>query len=184
MTPLIRRLALLGCVALCVSAFAAEPLSILGYTKSTSFWVELPPGWRCDPDAGKQSGAMFVLLPQEFTFDSAPVAIVATSFQESRLDEAMKKDRASFLDQDPEMQVSDLNPVATKSGARFSVREFRSQRLKQQGFEAVAYTQLGPDVVVLTLSAQTETRLRDGQKIFRKVLSTFENAKLKVATSQ
>jgi len=178
----LQRLALAGCgLALCVSAFATEPLSILGYTQSESFWVELPKGWRCDADAAKSSGAMFILLPEGVTFDSAPSVIVASAYEDSALDEAMSRDRASFLSQDADIRISDRESIVAKSGARFSVRDFLSHRLTQQGYESVAYTKLGTSVVVLTLSAQTEAQFRSGQKVFRAVLGTFTDAKLKVA---
>ena len=162
------------------SARAAEPLSILGYTKSVSFWVDLPPGWRSDADAAKRTGAIFILLRSDTDFDTAPSVIVASAYEQTSLATAMKNDRASFLEGDPDIRIADRQPVVAKSGAQFLVREFRSQRLKQQGFELVAYHSEGPDVVVLTLSAQSDNQFREGQTVFGALLGSFEASKLKV----
>jgi hypothetical protein len=171
-------------LAFCSSTFAQEPLSILGYTDSASFWLEIPAGWRSDAEAAKRTGAMFVLLPQQSTFDTAPAVIVASAYHATSLDVEMTKDRASFLGDDPKIRISDRQAIVAKSGARFSVREFRSLLLREQGFESVAYHQQGPDVVILTLSAQTEPTYREGQKTFAVFLKTYEASSLKVKNVQ
>jgi len=171
-------------LSLSVGAWAEEPLSILGYTSAASFWAEMPKGWQSDTAAAKKIGAIFVLLPKTYTFNSAPIVIVASAYHNTTVENAMSQDSASFVADDPAIHISSVRRVVAKKGAQFTVRQFRSEKLKQQGYESVAYHQEGPDVVVLTLSAQFEPALNNGIPIFDEMLATFESSKIKVKVEQ
>jgi hypothetical protein len=178
------RLATLGlALGLSISIPAQEPLSILGYTKSTSFWMEIPKGWRSDTEASRRTGAMFILEPDGYTFGTAPAIIVASSYGQTSLDLAMSKDKASFLAADPDAKLLDQPPLVAKSGAGFSIRQFRSKKLQQQAYETVAYHSEGIDVLTFTLSAKTEAQFDSGQAVFANLLGTYEASRLKVKTS-
>jgi hypothetical protein len=163
-----------------VSARAQEPQSVLGYTKSTSFWVDIPTGWKADGATAQKHGAIFILLPGDATFDSSPYVIVASSFSGTTLAAAMQRDKDEFLSQDPSMRISDLAPAVTAKGIAIPLREFRSTALHQQGFEIVAYVAQDGDVVAITYSAQTQAQYKEGRPIFASLLKTFQDAKLKV----
>ncbi len=85
----------------------------------------------------------------------------------------MAKDKASSLARDADIVVSDKQQIAATGGQQFFLREFRSAKLRNQGYETVAYVALGPHVLVLTYSAQTEPQYRAGLPAFEDLLRTY-----------
>ena len=171
---------LLLLLALSSSVWANEPLSILGYTSSSSFWVNLPAGWKPDGAAAKRYGAIFILHQAGFTFNTAPAVIVASAYHDDTLKDAIKRDASEFRKADPQIHISEVHSLVADKGARFFVREFRSAKLKEQGYESAAYHQEGVDVVVLTMSAQSNIALKRETPMFHALLKSFESSKLKV----
>ena len=169
-------------VALASAAYGAaqDRPQILGYTSSGSFWVELPDGWENDEGATKHFGAIFVLRPVGTTFDSAPFVVTGSSFDASSVEAAIKQDSKAFLERDPKMTITARAAVQAKKGGAFALREFRSGGLRRQGFETAAYIQLGPQVVVIVFSAQTEQNFNSGFPAFTDFLKTFEVSDIKV----
>lgn len=178
------RSVLLMLLVLCSRTWANDPLQILGYTASSSFWVNMPVGWQSDEATAKRYGAVFVLHPTGFTFDSAPAVILASAYRNDSLNDAIRRDASGFRKDDAHIGIEEARPLIANKGARFLMREFRSAKLKQQGFESVAYHQEGPDVIVFTLSAQSQEALKQGTPIFRALLKSFESSKLKVEVEQ
>lgn len=159
-------------------------MSVLGYTSSASFWVDVPEGWQADAAVAKHIGAAFVLLPKSHTFQTAPAVVVASAYRHKSVESAMAQDEASFVADDPAIRVTGRHEVATKKGKRFVVQKFRSKVLRQQGYESVAYYQEGADVVVLTLSAQSEPVLNREAQNFENMLTTYESSSLSVESGQ
>jgi hypothetical protein len=160
-------------LALCCLAAAQGPRSVLGYVESTSFWVDMPDGWQADQAAAKRVGAIFILLPADSTFRSAPFLVIASVFHSTSVDAAMANDKASFLARDPDIMVSDKQQIAAAAGQQFSVREFISAKLRNQAYETVAYVALGPHVLALTCSAQTEPQYQAALPAFQALLKTY-----------
>ena len=157
---------------------AAESLSALGYTSNSSFWADIPHGWYSDATTAQRLGGIFVLVPDNSTFDSASCVITAGSYENTSLDKAMQSDREAILSQDPVAQISSQPPVITAKGKRFTLRETHSKVMKAQPYDLVAFIQLGPDVIVLSYSALKESDFNSQKATFMKVLRTFEDAKL------
>jgi hypothetical protein len=160
-------------LALCCAASAQGPRSVLGYVDSTSFWVDLPDGWQVDQAAAKRVGAIFILVPADSTFRSAPFVVIASVFHSTSVDDAMAKDKASFLARDPDIMVSDKGQITATAGQQWSLREFRSAKLRNQAHETVAYVAQGPNVLVLTYSAETEPQYQVGLPGFQVLLKTY-----------
>jgi hypothetical protein len=160
-------------LAICCAAAAQGPRSVLGYVDSVSFWVGIPDGWQVDQATAKQLGALLILLPQNSTFRSAPFLVVASAFHNISVDAAMSKDKASFQARDPDIVISDESSITSEAGQQFSVREFRSAKLRNQPYETVAYAALGPHVLVLSYSAQTEPQYQAGLPAFQGVLKSY-----------
>ena len=178
------RVFMLLLVVLCPRVWANEPLSILGYTSSSSFWMNLTAGWQSDEAAAKRYGAIFILHQAGFTFNTAPVVIVASAYHGDTLKDAMERDASEFRKSDPQIHISAVRSLIADKGARFLVREFRSAKLKEQGYESVAYHREGHDVVVFTLSAQSNEALKQEAPIFHALLKSFVSSKLKVKVEQ
>lgn len=169
-----------------VPALAGEPLSILGYTRSVSFWMNIPEGWRSDSAAAKRLGAIFVLVPQRYTFDNAPAVMTASSYTKASVATAMATDRAAFIKHAPDIHIVNRNAIMTKAGGKFLVRQFRSHLLEKhgQGYESVAYHQQGPDTIVITLSAYTKSQYRKSLRTFVRFVETYEASSLKVTVDK
>jgi hypothetical protein len=146
---------------------------VVGLIDSTSFWVDLPDGWQADQAAAKRLGAIFILLPADSTFGSAPFLVIASVFHSTSVAVAMAKDTAAFRARDPDLMVSDKAQIAAAAGQQLSLREFRSARLRSQAYETVAYVALGPNVLALTYSAETEPQYQAGLPVFQGLLKTY-----------
>lgn len=125
-------------VALCCAAAAQSPRSVLGYVGSTSFWVDMPDGWQADQATAKRLGAIFILLPGDSTFRSAPSLVIASVFHSVSVDAAMAKDKASFLARDPDIAVTDEYSHHRYSGtailgARVQRRQATQPSLRNSG---------------------------------------------------
>lgn len=169
-----------------VPARSREPLSILGYTRSVSFWMLLPDGWPPDTEAAKKFGAIFILVPKQYGFGNAPAVIVASAYTKTALVAAMTIDRDRYLKHAPDGQIADRNSIVAKSGGKFLVREFRSHLLGTdgQGYESVAYHQQGPDTIVITLSAYTKSQYRNALRTFIPFVHTYVASALKVTVDK
>ena len=154
--------------------------SLLGYRDGVSFWVDVPLGWSSDATASNRLGSIFMLLPAGHTFDSAPYVIYSNMIAGSTLQAAMDSDAREFRANDTNLIVSDRTGFKSKSGETFKLREFKSVKLRQQGYEAIAYLPRDNNVLLFVFSAQSDSQYAKGLPIFLRFLSTYSSSALKV----
>jgi hypothetical protein len=140
----------------------------------------MPPGMENDAEVTKRFGAIFVLRSIGTSIDSAPFVVTASAFDASSVETAISSDTATFRSRDPNIKISARNVVPAKKGGTFTVRDFRSAQLREQGYETAAYIQQGSQVLVLVYSAQTEQNFRLGYQKFEGLLKSFEESAIKV----
>lgn len=146
----------------------------------------MPDGWRSDGAAARRLGAIFILVPQRYTFNNAPVIIVASAYTKTPLVAAMAIDREAFLKHAPDERIVNRDAIVAKAGAKFLVREFRSQLLEKhgQGYESVAYHQQGPDTIVVTLSGYSKSPYREALRTFVSFVESYDVSSIKVTVSK
>jgi hypothetical protein len=121
-----------------------------------------------------------MLRPADYTFDSAPYVVYANMLGDSTIESAMESDAREFRASDPQLKITDRAGVTSKSGEKFKLREFRSAKLRQQGYEAIAYLPRGKHVLLFVFSAQSEAQYAAGFPVFQQLLSTYSSSAPKV----
>jgi hypothetical protein len=168
---------LLTAIVLAASLAAAAPAaqnetSILGVVGSSSFWVQVPPGWTSDPQTASKRKVIFVLTPSGATFDSASAVIIGSPYLNVSVAEAVEKVRAGTVSGDPAARITAL-PALEVGRTRISLLEIRSAASRTQPFATIAFMPLQNNVAVITLSALAEEPYRQGHGVLMDMLRTL-----------
>jgi hypothetical protein len=154
--------------------------SILGYIDDISFWLDIPDGWYQDPKVAAKYGAIFFLIPSGYQFDNAPAVIYSSSFKKKSAKEAMLRDEEAFKTNDPNVKISAPEIFKSAKGKNIIIRIFESKVLRSQPFEAIAYIEEKNITITVVVSVFEKNNFDIILPYFKKMLSTYELAGLKV----
>ena len=162
------------------SIVASETNSILGYFEDRSYWLNMPQGFYQDGKAAQKIGAIFLLLPQGYDFNSAPAVIYSAVFSDKNVEEAIKSDVKKFLSQSPSLTVDDTKSIKSHDGKTIMIKEFINPASRQQPYESVAYIQEGNSVVTVVVSAFVKANYEYILPEYMAMVSSYESADVKV----
>jgi hypothetical protein len=148
----------------------------LVYSGSASFWIDAPPGWVLDPDAGRADGPIVVLYRQGKTWQtSEPVMYanvnIARDAQSISVASVIASDIARWRAQVVDLIVTDGSDVKTSGGQAAIIRVFESASAKH--YEAVAYIAGEQRVWLLVLAARTSTAYKASYPEFLQLVKSY-----------
>jgi len=162
------------------SIAASETNSILGYFEDRSYWLNMPQGFYQDGKTAQNIGAIFLLLPQGYDFNSAPAVIYSAVFSDKNVEEAIESDVKKFLSQSSDLIVNDTKSVKSHDGKTIMIKEFINPASRQQPYESVAYIQEGNSVVTVVVSAFVKANYEYILPEYMAMISSYESADVKV----
>jgi hypothetical protein len=157
---------LLLSVALCAPAREARAQgpapSALLYRGATSFFVQPPPGWRLDSEAGKSDGVLAAVYRVGESWQSGTVVMYAhtlglTAGTPAAFNAELRSAEEEWRRRNPDAEIATLAPVVSEDSSRAVVKRFASARNAQ--FELVAYFQQDSVAPIIVLSARTKADL-------------------------
>ncbi|NVK38777.1 MAG: hypothetical protein HWE18_12695 [Gammaproteobacteria bacterium] len=166
------------------SIVVSETNSILGYFKDRSYWLNMPQGFYQDGKTAQKIGAIFLLIPQGYDFNSAPAVIYSAVFSDKNVEEVIKSDEKKFIIQSPSLAVNDTKLVKSHDGKTIMIKEFINPASRQQPYESVAYIQEGSSVVTVVVSAFVKANYEYILPEFIAMVSSYESADVKVKHSK
>lgn len=162
------------------SVAASETNSILGYFENRSYWLNMPQGFYQDGKTAQKIGAIFLLLPRGYDFNSAPAVIYSAVFSDKSVEEAIKLDVKKFLSQSSSLTVNDTKSVTSHDGKTIMIKEFINPASRQQPYESVAYIQEGDAVVTIVVSAFVKENYDYILPEYMAMVSSYESAGIEV----
>lgn len=162
-----------------------EPLNNgLIYGEGISYWVEAPPGWEIDNEAGEDMDIPAVFYPSGESWDDSETVMYTRtarkdSSAEGGLEKFIEEDRAAFVEHSTELTVLALSPLKTSDDKKVLVREFSSAQEMQKA-EAVAYIDESDVVVVIVLSSKSEVSFHKSYPAFEKLVASYKRADVNV----
>ena len=166
------------------SIAVSETNSILGYFEDRSYWLNMPQGFYQDGKTAQKIGAVFLLLPQGYDFNSAPAVIYSAVFNDKKVEEAINTDVKKFLSQSPSLTVNDSKSVKSHDGKTILIKEFINPASRQQPYESVAYIQEGNSVITVVVSAFLKSNYEYILPEYMAMISSYESADVKVKHSK
>lgn len=129
------------------------------YTEDLVFSLTAPEGWVLDNHSGAQQGLPAVLYPRGSSWKEAPAVMYPTSDRKPASDHPLQDVIAETVGQfraaSPALAVESLAPVPTGDSRMAEVRKLSGER--QGTVEAIAFIEEADRVVLLILSARSET---------------------------
>jgi hypothetical protein len=156
---------LLG-IALCSPAREAPAQgpapSALLYRGATSFFLQPPPGWRLDSEAGRSDGVLAAVHRVGESWQSGAVVMYAhtldlTAGTPAAFNAELRSAEEEWRGRNPDAEIATLAPVVGEDSSRAVIKRFASARGAQ--FELVAYFQQGSVAPIIVLSARTRADL-------------------------
>jgi hypothetical protein len=148
----------------------------LVYSGSASFWIDAPPGWVLDPDAGRSDGPIVVLYRQGKNWrTSEPVmyANVKRPRESASISVAnvIEGDIAEWDAEFADLVVTQGDSVKTAGRQVAAIRVFQSGSANH--YEAVAYVAGEQQVWLLVLAARSSATFRIGYPDFLKLVKSY-----------
>lgn len=153
-------------LALC-SAVRAVPAqgpgpSALLYRGATSFFLQPPPGWRLDSEAGKSDGVLAAIYRVGESWQTGSVVMYAHTLAldagtSAAFSAELRSAESEWRGRNPDAEITTLAPVVSEDSSRAVIKRFASVRNSQ--FELVAYFQQDSVAPIIVLSARTRAEL-------------------------
>jgi hypothetical protein len=151
------------------AAPAQSPGAVLSHVGSSSFWIDVPPGWTADADAASKSDAVFVFVPTGATGKNVSMRITCRYYKDTVQTVAMHRTKRGTLSMDPTARFVELPSIDARD-SRTIVEELHSNRYPSS---ANAYITLGSDVLVIGLGAASEESYQQGLEVFLAMLKSY-----------
>jgi hypothetical protein len=139
--------------------------------------LPIPKGWQHDDEVSRER-EVNVILPIGKSFDDAPAVIYARADYKPRLPQVhsladyIHQDKADIGSQSPTAAIADRPDVKTGDGATLKVVSYALPAKRQ--WELVAYGEEGDYYVLFTVSAATDTDLKDAESVFYGLLARYK----------
>jgi len=157
-----------------------EDKSILGYFDDKSYWLNIPDGFYQDANNAARIGAIFLLIPDGYDFNSAPAIIYSAVYADKIAKDAISFDVDKFKSRAPQLTVKDTQKEISTTGKEVLFKEFIDPSSKQQPYEVVSYVQEGDSVVTVVMSAFQENGYKYLLPAFINMAKSYESSTIKV----
>lgn len=148
------------------------------------WWPELPEidGWNQDLGNSYHYSSN-AKAPEGFNFSNAETVIYAKAVYKLRatesknLDGFIANDKADFIKQNPDLKISEVEPIVNSSG--FAFRRFRFNPGKKGNWEQVSYSEETDKdgneyYLVFVLSSRSEKGYKESLKDYENFLSEYK----------
>jgi hypothetical protein len=156
------------------------------YAENLVFSLAAPEGWVLDNHSGAQQGLPAVLYPLGSSWkDGAAVMYPTTARKpasEHPLRDVIEETLGQFRASSPGLRVETLDPVPTGDARTAEVRKVAGER--QGNVEAIAFVEEAERVVLLVLSARSETDFAQALPAFRQLVGSYTYLSDKVLLPQ
>jgi hypothetical protein len=143
------------------------------------WWPELTAvqGWHQDREHSYMYGAN-AQAPDGFTFGNAETVIYAKALYKPRIPKTeslevfIKDDKEQFLSRDPNIVVSEVEPLITGDGQ--TLKSFTFFPKREGNWEQVSYGEEGEFYLVFTVSSRTKEGLTKVLGAYRQFISQYK----------
>jgi hypothetical protein len=150
--------------------------STLAYADTASFFLDAPPGWVLDCNAGKDQGAITVLYRTNESWQTGEAVMYASVLTDrgTRPMPIARRIEAEVTDwrrRVPDANVTADSSFTTKGGAKVFSRRFQSDG--RQLFEIVAYVPRGRIMPLLIMTARSQAAFTAAMPAFRLLVQSY-----------
>ena len=155
---------------------ACRGASTLVYADSVSFFLDAPPGWILDCEAGRAQGPLTVLFRTGESWQTGPAVMYAsvttdTAKRPRAFAQRVKDEAADWRQGVPDATVTERPSIKLKDGTVVLVQQFYSKA--DQLFEIVAYFPRGRIMPMLTLTGRTQQAFDQALPAFTQLVRSY-----------
>ena len=145
------------------------------YAEGLVFSLTAPEGWVLDNHSGAGQGLPAVLYPQGASWKEAPAVMYPTSDRKPASAHPLQDVIAETVEQyraaSPGLRIESLAPAPTGDARTAEVRKLSGET--QGNVEAIAFVEEADRVVLLILSARSETGFAAALPAFRQLVGSY-----------
>lgn len=145
------------------------------YTEDLVFSLTAPEGWVLDNHSGSRQGLPVVLYPRGSSWKEAPAVMYPTSDRKPASEHPLQDVIAETLNQyraaSPVLRIESLAPAPTGDARTAELRKLSGET--NGNVEAIAFVEEADRVVLLILSARSETDYAAALPAFRQLVGSY-----------
>ncbi len=166
--------------SICLSAADTQQMSGLVYGDGYSFWIDAPKGWVLDPKTAKEYGLNVVLFQAGFSFRNAPAVMYTSKLKRNeKVADAMNHEANTYREKYKGIQISRRPSIKTKDNKIALVQYYKGDK-KDQTDEAVAFIQENGFIILLVLSARSDSAFDEAYPAYQDFVKSYAFANIKV----